>query len=285
MKQTLRTRLGYVEREYAKPTLLTIGVGAVMVAETVMGWQGLSQVMGNWAITVSFAIAVLQVLSSHTWGHRMAHNANRQQRLTKAGKERSDSEPFHDPALPCAMSVAAGIVSAVLGGMAIVPGMIVVLGSTTAGWLVGAPLSLASPLGAIGLAVLMGNEAQAWRAQAAWEEDEAEKNARRAETRAKRAAEKERERARAQREHERAEAVQREAEAAQARAAMSTDGRRAALLEEWRADPRASARKLARRYGVDASTIRRDLQVLEGLGTAWKENGEVKVISEEDSAG
>lgn len=285
MKQTLRTRLGYAEREYAKPALLTIGVGAVLASETVMGWQGFKTVMGDWALAVSFAISVLQVLSSHTWGHRVAHNATRQIRMNKAGtKERADSEPGHNPALPRAMSIAAGVASAFMGGMGIVPGMIAFLGNPTAGWLTGGPLSLISPLGAIGLALLMGNEAQAWRAQAAWESKEQGKADRREKTRADNALARAKEKERAQKEADRArqreEDAQRRAEDAQRRADMNVDERRAALLEEWRANPHATARTLAKRYAVDATTIRKDAQAMEALGQMWKENGEVKVVSE-----
>ncbi len=283
MKQTLRTLLVYYEREYAKPLLLTVAILGVLASETVMGGLGLKAIIGNWGFVTSFAIATLQVLSSHSWGHRSAHNAMRQVRVGKTGKETKASEPRQPPRLPRAISFVAGAVSVAFGGLGLVPGMIEFTGNVVAGWVLGGFFSLASPAAAIGLALLMGNEAQVWRKQSEWEAAEAEKAERGAQRRAVRAREKAEERKRAQeraeRERARAEQEHARAEAKQRRASMSTDERRRALLEEWRADRHASTSALARKYSVHPSTIRRDLDALEAEGLAWREDEDTVGVS------
>jgi len=282
-KQTLRTRITYLEVEYAKPALLTVGLLAIMASETVMGGLGLGEIIGDWAFSVSFALAVLQVLASHSWGSRTAHNATRAIRVSKKGRETAASEPAQDPRLPQTMSLITGAVSIAFGALKLVPGMATFTGNPLAGWALGVVFSTASPAAAIGLALLMGNEAQTWRAHAAWARKQADAQARSA---ASRAATAQRKAATAQKE---ARAVQHEADRAQAkadavqekaaRAQFTRDERRDALLEALRRDPDAGTRKLAAHFGVDESTIRRDVQALQEAGKAWQEaNGSTGVI-------
>ena len=167
--KTLGEVLPHIENEWIKPILLLAVLIAVGTSETVMAGQGLYQWMGWPAYTVSFAIAVLQVLSSHTWGHRLAHNQRRRIRVnSRTGKERADSEPRQNPALPATVSLVAGFAS----------GIIASIFFTTHGW-IGWIVSWASPSMAIASALLVGNEAVVQREQRKWEEKMAQVKTRR----------------------------------------------------------------------------------------------------------
>ena len=122
-----------------------------------------------------------------------------------------------------------------------------------------------------------------WATQAEWAGKQQASKDRQAEGRAAKRQAKadavQKEALRVQREADRAQAKADAAQEKAARAQLTREERRAALLEELRRDPDAGTRKMATWFGVDESTIRRDVQALQEAGKAWENaNGSTGVI-------
>ena len=157
--RTLGEVLPELQRDWIRPALTVTVQVAVAVSETAMISAGLNTWLHDGrAYAPAFAIAVLQVVASDSWGRRLAHNSSRKVRLTASGKERSDSEPYQPVTVPAVISMLSGTTS----------GLLASLFFGEHGW-IGWVAAFASPLAAISASLLLGNEAGVAAKQQQWQ--------------------------------------------------------------------------------------------------------------------